>query len=684
LANTNVLRSRAAQIEIIGEHENFWNYRSADSDNIVSVKGPVFEIGGVEKKISLLEIAAEETVALRNGAKEYSFVGTVAGEPGLSLKMIFRLSGDNPVVRFRYILMSAAENEMTKASGSDRLTYLGIAGADFEKMTEVRLSEFFELLHSFCLTENEVRLSAFQNNEKVMGPILFGEHGGYSTLLAYEHGSQVPDAFLEYAFKNDGAIALQAVKGNYMRGRILRAGEPYATIWMEICGVKGDENRLAEVYRDFVFRYMSLSPETRKPYVCYNTWSFSERNKWWNKKDYLTDMNNGYMLREVDRAHELGVDIFVIDCGWYAGFGDWTVDYKNFPAGLGEIRERLESYGMRLGIWYGPHYNDPKSPSYKEYYDCRQLVNGKPATEYSNDFMCLVSRYKEYIISEMLRMAREAGVTYFKLDGVGQYECNEPNHGHGDDRHTPQERLDLFAFEMPQIMNDIADAMTRENPEIIVDFDVTESKRSVGLSYLASGRYFLVNNGPYYQNYNIPLPPNTYNNVFVYPGEARAMVCRSPIGYDKWIPSALFLTHFLPDDPEDSQMINIVSMMLGQGGIWGDLLGISESGTAFITGLISKYKKVRNSAAESAPVRAGAVGASPEIHEKISGKNGEGLVAVFSSTSGSYTYVTRTKPISRFWASDGVTVTYLPDGAARLEFAFDKPGAKVVFFGEEV
>ena len=49
----------------------------------------------------------------------------------------------------------------------------------------------------------------------------------------------------------------------------------------------------------------------------------------------------------------------------------------------------------------------------------------------------------------------------------------------------------------------------------VVDFDVTETGRAVGLAFLAAGRYFLVNNGPYYQNYDVPIDPERQNwNLF--------------------------------------------------------------------------------------------------------------------------------------------------------------------------
>ena len=57
--------------------------------------------------------------------------------------------------------------------------------------------------------------------------------------------------------------------------------------------------------------------ESRKPYIFYNTWAYQERNKWWNGKTYLDSMNQDRMLAEIDVAHRMGIDVFVLDTGWY-------------------------------------------------------------------------------------------------------------------------------------------------------------------------------------------------------------------------------------------------------------------------------------------------------------------------------------------------------------------------------
>jgi alpha-galactosidase len=78
-----------------------------------------------------------------------------------------------------------------------------------------------------------------------MGPILAATDSHRSFLLAYEHGSQVPDAFLQYQLSPDRSVRLTAVKGNYVSGQTVDANHPFQTIWMETAATQGGIDQLA-------------------------------------------------------------------------------------------------------------------------------------------------------------------------------------------------------------------------------------------------------------------------------------------------------------------------------------------------------------------------------------------------------------------------------------------------------
>lgn len=646
--------------------------------------GPVFEVDGapLTPDFSTVELVSEQNLG---NVTEYRFAAAYRTLPGITLTLVLHTAEQTPVMRFQYLLSGDGVHRLTKTSGADALEYLKWNAAPGDSMTEVRFSEFNQLTHSFCMNEVPVEESFFANRFDVMGPLLAGGDGKTSYLAAYEHGSQYPDAFVHFCFAPDRSIALAAKKGSYTSGTVL-GEQPYEGLWLQFGAAQGDTDQLAAHYRAFQLGYATQNMESRKPYIFYNTWNYQERNKWWNRKAYLADMNEARMLQEIEVAHKMGIEVFVIDTGWYEKTGDWVVNRERFRDGMKKVKAKLDEYGMRLGLWIGPTLAAVSSEAHKHNPDCKIAWNGKvpepqPIWETEESYgMCIVSPYWETLADTLISLAKELGVTYFKWDAIEQYGCNAPNHYHGDLGNSPEERADSYAFQLGAYMSKIVDKVCAACPEVIIDFDITEGRRSVGLSFLSSGKYFLINNGPYYANYNLPCEDD-WTNIFVAPGAPRTWICRTPLTFDKWIPSVLFLTHYLPDDPISSQDINIASLILGQNGIWGDLPALSETGTNRFAELLGKYKQVREDITAESAIKTGMTGSGFECYEKLSGKTGKGAVVVFSTVRDTFKYITRRKADKTCWTSVPALVEPLPDGTALITVKFEEPGAAILFFG---
>jgi alpha-galactosidase len=218
-------------------------------------------------------------------------------------------------------------------------------------------------------------------------------------------------------------------------------------------------------------------------------------------------------------------------------------------------------------------------------------------------------------------------------------------------------------------MTRIADEVALACPGAVVDFDVTEDRRAVGLGFLAAGKYFLINNGPYHSSFDDKLVAGggLGANVLAFPGPARPRFLRTPMDYDTWLPSTLFLSHYLAEGSQGSQIANLASMFLGQNGMWGDLLALTDERIGFWGHAVEQYKKVREAITRAYPERTGDPGSSPEIVEKVD-ESGCGLVSLFSSMAVPITYVTRNPVKDAGWCLGPVTAERLPDGRARLTF----------------
>lgn len=651
-------------------------YLPAQSNERIELTWPQFEIEGQPSGRPQNMVKTGEN-ALNAHITELSAEGEL--ECGAKLRVELRVCKDTPIVRFRYILFSDAPMCLTKHNG-ENLIYFTYPSPSSSERTEIRFSNYDQLLHGYCMNE----IPGFQYEEELMGPMLTEQRGDVCMLTAYEHGSMYPDKFVVFT-NTQGNIMLKALRGNYWTKQSI-CTRPYDTIWLQIGAIKGTQDDLARAYRDFQLNYCTLNSESRKPYIFYNSWCYQERNKFRNKTTYLSSMKQERMEEEIEIAHRMGVDVFVIDTGWYQKTGDWETNVHFFPDGLQKIHQRLDEYGMKLGLWFNPTVAAKTSRILKKNPEAIASLDGKmpesfPVWETEESYpMCLVSDYWEDFADELIRLADTVGVRYFKWDGIGMYGCNCGHHLHGGLDSTPEENHDCYAFRLVQYMSKVIDKLCSVHPDAIVDFDITEGERSVGLAFLSSGKYFSINNGPYYNCYDIDVPEDVWSNIFVHPGAARTWICRQNLSYDKWVPSILMLTHYLPDDPEDSQMVNLASLILGQNGFWGDLPQISEKGISLIRSVLDVYKRVRNDITAAYPLVMGRPGELLEVHEKINGKNGRGVVTLFANHKGSYRYRLQNSTLAEKITIFGKATLTQKDGCAYLNASFDEKGVAILFF----
>ena len=85
---------------------------------------------------------------------------------------------------------------------------------------------------------------------------------------------------------------------------------------------------------------------------------------------YFT-FNTQTILRMIDDAANMGLEMFVLDDGWFgrkyprnsdnAGLGDWQVNTDKLPEGIGYLASYAHSKGLKFGIWIEPEMVNPAS-----------------------------------------------------------------------------------------------------------------------------------------------------------------------------------------------------------------------------------------------------------------------------------------------------------------------------------
>jgi alpha-galactosidase len=87
-------------------------------------------------------------------------------------------------------------------------------------------------------------------------------------------------------------------------------------------------------------------------------------------------------------AHDLGIELFVLDDGWFGtrnddhtSLGDWFVNRAKLPNGIDGLARRIAELGLRFGIWIEPEMVSRESELFAAHPDWAFQVPGRPLTE---------------------------------------------------------------------------------------------------------------------------------------------------------------------------------------------------------------------------------------------------------------------------------------------------------------
>ena len=131
------------------------------------------------------------------------------------------------------------------------------------------------------------------------------------------------------------------------------------------------------------------------------------------------------LLRLARRAEKLGVELFVLDDGWFgarnndsAGLGDYDVNRKKLPDGIGGLGKRITSMGLRFGLWFEPESVNLDSDLYRAHPDYAiKLPIREPSLGRNQLLLDLTNpAVRNYIVENVSRVLDSADISYVKWD----------------------------------------------------------------------------------------------------------------------------------------------------------------------------------------------------------------------------------------------------------------------------
>lgn len=463
----------------------------------------------------------------------------------------------------------------------------------------------------------------------VRGPIVIwlNEASSSGWVTAYEHGSPDQDEdqeYIEIDTRSSGdswGYQIRKQKGAYFNGENVSDNNIFETLWAMNGFYNGDSfDDGHKLLWDYLHSWITEDSFSREPLFYYNTWGWqrSAGYKGLDEREVLTEER---ILEEIEYAEELGVDLFVLDDGWQNNFGDWLPDENKLPGGLAPVRDLLEQKDMVFGIWLALFAHDDYSEVAQQNPDWI-ILNDEGNPEIGNwdrQVFNFVGPYMDYFIDVNKRLIDD-GVRYFKWDGMDRHLSASPDNYHGGHDQTEDERRARYGYELTRhITRAIAD-LKEYQEDVVVEVDITEPHRSVGLNILSEGRYFWMNNGSTW-----------YEDLTHY----RARSSRFPVHrYGSFMPSVLMTVSNYPhDDPlHRAQRYNVSSSITGGRGFWGDIEDMSSDERKRVARYLKQPKRVAKTVASVQPEIYGEVGGSPEIYTSIDRESAQGQIIAFSGT----------------------------------------------------
>ena len=146
-----------------------------------------------------------------------------------------------------------------------------------------------------------------------------------------------------------------------------------------------------------------------------------------NWETTLTSFTEGRLDSLMGDAARLGVDVFLLDDGWFGnkyprnndrdGLGDWQPDRRKLPHGIGHLVQTATKAGIRFGIWVEPEMVNPRSELYEKHPDWVLRLPNRPE-DYSRHQLVLDltnPKVQDFVFS-VVDAQLSQGAAYLKWD----------------------------------------------------------------------------------------------------------------------------------------------------------------------------------------------------------------------------------------------------------------------------
>ncbi len=135
---------------------------------------------------------------------------------------------------------------------------------------------------------------------------------------------------------------------------------------------------------------------------------------------------NEVKIKEIAKeASKLGMELFVLDDGWFgnrnddkSSLGDWFVNEGKLKGGLSKLAKDINNMGLKFGLWFEPEMISPISKLYEKHPNWCIHIPGRTRSQARSQLILDLSRKEvcDYIIESVSKILESANISYVKWD----------------------------------------------------------------------------------------------------------------------------------------------------------------------------------------------------------------------------------------------------------------------------
>ena len=245
--------------------------------------------------------------------------------------------------------------------------------------------------------------------------------------LARENADEFQGQVYGFSLVYSGNFLAQTEVDNYDTARVLMGIHPNGFKWTLGKGESFQTPEMVMVYSEAGLNGMSQTfHKLYRTRLARGTWRDKVRpiliNSW---EAFYFDFDAPKLLGLADAAADLGMELFVLDDGWFgkrddstSSLGDWYPNEEKLKGTLKELAEKINDKGLKFGLWIEPEMTNKDSDLYRAHPDWLLAEQGKrichSRTQYVLDFS--KKEVREYIGDMLENLLAEVPVSYIKWD----------------------------------------------------------------------------------------------------------------------------------------------------------------------------------------------------------------------------------------------------------------------------